>query len=262
MFVLSERRILRQGEGMLSPLRFRQVHLDFHTSDAIDGIGSQFDKQAYQATLQRAAVDSISTFATCHHGWSYYNTKVGKRHPGLSFDLLREQFDACKEIGINVPIYLTAGVHNLAAEEHPEWREVDAEGRYAGWAKSNLDAGFKTMSFHSPYLDYLCDQVREVMELFPDADGIFLDIINQVEDCSVWGIRHMKSKGLDPLKVEDRRQSRLDGLMKYYQRVTDTVRTIDPNMSIFHNSGHITPGYREILKFFSHLELELSLIHI
>ncbi|HBR92733.1 MAG TPA: beta-galactosidase [Opitutae bacterium] len=44
--------------------------------------------------------------------------------------------------------------------------------------------------------------------------------------------------------------------MKYYERVTDTVRSIDPNMPIFHNSGHVTPGYRDILKFFSHLELE------
>lgn len=241
---------------MSSPLRFRQIHLDFHTSGAIDQIGSQFDKSAFQAVLRQAAVNSVTTFATCHHGWSYYDTKIGKRHPGLNFDLLRAQFDACKEIDINVPIYLTAGVHNLAADEHPEWREVDPDGRYAGWATSNLQAGFQTMSFHSPYLDYLCDQVREVMELFPNADGIFLDIINQAEDCSIWGLRHMQAKGLDPLKREDRRQSRMDGLMKYYQRVTETVRSINPEMPIFHNSGHVNPGYRDILEFFSHLELE------
>ncbi|MDQ8192876.1 beta-galactosidase trimerization domain-containing protein [Coraliomargarita sp. SDUM461004] len=241
---------------MTTSLRFRQIHLDFHTSGAIAGIGTQFDKAAYQATLQRAAVNSVSTFATCHHGWSYYDTKVGKRHPGLSFDLLRAQFDACKEVGINVPIYLTAGVHNLAADEHPEWREISPEGKYSGWTDSNLKPGFKMLSFHSPYLDYLCEQVKEVMHLFPNADGIFLDIISQNEDCSVWALQHMQAKGLDPLKPEDRRQSRLDGLMKYYQRVTETVRSIDPNMPIFHNSGHVTPGYRDILQFFSHLELE------
>lgn len=241
---------------MQTPLRFRQIHLDFHSSGAIAGIGSRFDKAAYQATLKRAAVNSVSTFATCHHGWSYYNTKVGKRHPGLDFDLLRAQFDACKEIDINVPIYLTAGVHNMAAEEHPEWREIAPDGSYSGWTKSPLQAGFKMLSFHSPYLDYLCEQVREVMELFPHADGIFLDIISQNEDCSVWALEHMQAKGLDPLNPEDRRQSRLDGLMKYYQRVTETVRSIDPKMPIFHNSGHVTPGYRDILKFFSHLELE------
>jgi len=112
------------------------------------------------------------------------------------------------------------------------------------------------LSFHSPYLDYLCEQVREVVRLFPDADGIFLDIINQNEDCSEWAMRYMKEKGLDPLKKEDRLQSRFDSLMKYYNRVTDTVRSESPDMPIFHNSGHITPGFRDILPFFSHLELE------
>ncbi|MGE9290597.1 MAG: hypothetical protein ACQKBT_06390 [Puniceicoccales bacterium] len=237
-------------------LRFRQIHLDFHTSGAIESIGETFNKNRYQETLKKAAVNSVTAFATCHHGWSYYNTKVGQRHPGLEFDLLRAQFDACKEIDINVPIYLTAGIHNLAADEHPEWRQIDPEGRQVGGAKSNISPGFKSLSFHSPYLDYLCEQVSEVVRLFPNADGIFLDIINQVEDCSVWALEHMKEHGLDPLKQEDRLQSRMDALMKYYQRVTAAVRDIDPNMPVFHNSGHVTPGYREILPYFSHLELE------
>ncbi|MDP0495041.1 MAG: beta-galactosidase trimerization domain-containing protein [Verrucomicrobiota bacterium JB024] len=241
---------------MSTPLRFRQIHLDFHTSGAIDQIGSRFDKKAYQEMLQQAAVNSITTFATCHHGWSYYDTKIGQRHPGLKYDLLRAQFDACKEIDINVPIYLTAGVHNVMAEEHPEWRMVTPEGSYAGWTGSPLKPGFKCMSFHSPYLDYLCEQVREVVKLFPEADGIFLDIISQYEDCSQWALAHMKEKGLDPTKPEDRLQSKVDALFKYYQRVTEAVRSIDPQMRIFHNSGHITPGYRKIFPYFSHLELE------
>ncbi len=241
---------------MKNPLRFRQIHLDFHTSEAIPGVGSRFEKSAYQETLLRAKVDSVTTFATCHHGWSYYDTKVGKRHPGLDFDLLRAQFDACREVGINVPIYLTAGVHNLAATEHPEWREVDPEGRYAGWVTNNLTPGFRTMSFHSPYLDYLCEQVREVVTLFPEANGIFLDIISQNEDCSEWAMRHMKSRGLDPLSREDRLQSRMDALTKYHEQVTAAVRFRDPEMPIFHNRGHVTPGFHDLLPFFSHLELE------
>ncbi|MGZ0655706.1 alpha-amylase family protein [Coraliomargarita sp. W4R72] len=241
---------------MKTSLRFRQIHLDFHTSEAIAPIGSRFDKKAYQDTLKRAEVDSVTTFATCHHGWAYYDTKVGKRHPGLSFDLLRAQYEACKEIGINVPIYLTAGVNNVAADEHPEWRTIDANGSFSGWTDSNIKAGFKMMSFHSPYLNYLCDQIEEVVQLFPEADGIFLDIISQAEDCSQHALTHMKAKGLDPLKPEDRMQSRVDALQKYYQQTTRSAQKSDPNMRIFHNSGHVTPGYRDILKYFSHLELE------
>lgn len=241
---------------MKPSLRFRQIHLDFHTSEAIDGVGSRFNKKKYQETLKRAEVNSVTTFALCHHGWSYYDTKVGKRHPHLNFDLLRAQFEACKEMDINVPIYLTAGVHNLAADENPGWREVDAEGRYGGWVTSNLQAGFKTLSFHSPYLDHLAEQTREVVALFPEADGIFFDIINQSEDCSIWALRHMQEKGLNPEVQADRIQSRVDALMKYYTQITDAVRGVKSDMPIFHNSGHVTPGFRDILPFFSHLELE------
>lgn len=241
---------------MSSPLRFRQVHLDFHTSPVIPGIGERFDKAKFVETLKRAEVNSVTTFATCHHGWSYYDTKVGKRHPHLSFDLLRAQFDACKEAGILVPIYLTAGVHNLAADENPGWREIGPDGRFTGWSRSNIDAGFKMLSFHSPYLDYLCEQIREVVTLFPDCDGIFLDIISQNDDCSMWALQHMQEHGLDPLKPEDRMQSRLDALVKYYERSTAAARTHRADMRVFHNSGHITPGFRDVLPYFSHLELE------
>ena len=37
-------------------MRFRQVHLDFHTSPDIEGIGEKFDKRHWQKTLQEARV--------------------------------------------------------------------------------------------------------------------------------------------------------------------------------------------------------------
>src|SRR5690606_17620375 len=114
----------------------------------IPGIGTAFDKKSYQQTLLDARVNSVTTFATCHHGWSYYESTVGPMHPKLSFDLLRAQYDACKEIEINVPIYLTAGVNNMAADAHPEWRQIGPDGQLTGWAKSNIEAGFFYMCFN------------------------------------------------------------------------------------------------------------------
>ena len=161
-------------------LRFRQVHLDFHTSPAIPGIGADFDKKKWQETLKRAHVNSITLFAKCHHGWSYHPTQVGQVHPHLDFDLLRRQYEACREIDVNTPIYISAGVDNVAAHEHPEWREINHEGRYSGWTADVLRAGFQSMCFHSPYMDYLCAQIEETVGLFPECNGIFLDIISQI----------------------------------------------------------------------------------
>jgi len=237
-------------------LRFRQVHLDFHTSPHFPGIGQKFDKRSWQETLKAAAVDSITLFSKCCHGWTYHPTKVGKMHPHLDFDLLRAQYEATKEIGINCPIYFSAGADNLAAAEHPEWREVDKEGRYAGWAKGVLEAGFHLLDFHSPYLDYLCDQIREVVELFPDCDGIFLDAIVQNQSCGKWSLEFMQSHGLSPEREADRKESSRLALEKYYQRTTEAAKSLRADMPVIHNAGHIPRGRHDIYRFFTHLELE------
>jgi hypothetical protein len=237
-------------------LRFRQIHLDFHTSPAIPDIGQAFDKALYQKTLKDACVDSITTFATCHHGWCYFDTKVGLKHPELKFDLLRAQFDACKEVDINVPIYITAGVNNAIAEKHPEWRLITPDGNLGGWCRSPLDAGFKTLCFNTPYLDHLCNLIKEVTATFPDCDGIFTDIISQNQCCCQWCLDDMKAEGYDPQNEEDRKRFSKRTLLKYYKASTAAAKHMDPDMPIFHNSGHIQRGETDILTYFSHLELE------
>ncbi len=237
-------------------LRFRQVHLDFHTSEHIDGLGERFDKEEWQRALREARVNSITLFSKCHHGWSYHPTAVGRMHPHLGFDLLRAQYDACKEMDIQVPIYLSAGLDNVASHEHPEWRQVTAEGAYQGWAVGVLQPGFHTMDFFSPYLDYLCEQIAEVVRLFPECDGIFLDIVNQTAVCSRWGMDFMRKEGLDPESAADRDRAARAALERYFERATAAARTARPDMPVFHNAGGIRRGRREILKYFSHLELE------
>ena len=91
-------------------LRFRQVHLDFHTHGSIPGIGQKFAKEQFQQALQLGRIDSITLFSKCHHGYSYHPTQVGTPHPHLKFDLLAAQIEACREIGVRCPIYLSAGV--------------------------------------------------------------------------------------------------------------------------------------------------------
>jgi len=237
-------------------LRFRQIHLDFHTSPAIPGIGEDFDKAHWQETLQQAHVDSITCFSKCHHGWSYHPTEVGQAHPDLKLDLLRAQMDACKELDINVPVYVSAGVDNVASHEHPEWREITQNGSYSGWTGAITKPGFHKMCFNTPYLDYLCEQIREAVRLFPECDGIFLDIISQNQCCCKWCLAIMEENGLDALKEEDRIACSKIALESYYRETTAASRCDDSNMPVFHNSGHIACGKRDILKYFSHLELE------
>ena len=52
-------------------LPYRQIHLDFHTSPYIDGVGDRFDRAEFIKILKKAHVSSVNLFAKCHHGMYY-----------------------------------------------------------------------------------------------------------------------------------------------------------------------------------------------
>ena len=236
-------------------MRFRQVHLDFHTHGDIPGVGAAFDAAQFRDTLLEARVNSITLFSKCHHGWSYHDTQVGRSHPHLACNLLDLQLKACREAGILAPIYLSAGFDDLMAHEHPDWRVTDRSG--VSGIGGPFHEGFKAfMRWNSGYLDYLCAQIEEVVTRWPDADGIFLDIIGAWKDFSSDSLDAMLKADLDPRNAEDVREFAYQNLLTYYRRTTAAARSIRPNMRIFHNSGHISVGSRELLGFNSHLELE------
>ncbi len=233
-------------------LRFRQVHLDFHTSPHIPGIGEKFNAGEWRRRLTAAGVNSVTCFSVCHHGYSYHPTEVGEMHPHLKFDLLRAQIDACHASDINVPVYITAGFNDRISYLHPEWNEVSPEGV----GRKPFQGGFHKLCFNTPYLDLLCDEIREAVRRYPDCDGIFLDIIYQGECCCGRCVRGMLDAGLNPEDSADRRKFAAGVLENYYRRTYAAVRDLSTDMPVFHNSGNVAVGKTGILRYFSHLELE------
>ena len=60
------------------------------------------------------------------------------------------------------------------------------------------------MCFNSEYLDYACDQIRELATAFPNADGFWFDIIHMNECCCANCIHSMDDSGLDWQNPEHR----------------------------------------------------------
>src|SRR5580692_8845169 len=115
---------------MTRPLR--QIHLDFHTSPFIPDVASEFDPKEFARTFRRAHVDSVTIFAKCHHGMSYYPTKVGTMHPALKGrDLLGEMIEALHREGIRCPIYTTVAWEEVVAHRFPAWRQLRRDGTFA-----------------------------------------------------------------------------------------------------------------------------------
>jgi hypothetical protein len=240
----------------MASLPLRQVHLDFHTSEQIPDVGAKFDADAFVESLKQASVNSINLFAKCHHGWSYYDTKIGERHPHLSFDLLARQIEACKREGIATVIYYSIGWDERAAFLHADWREIRPDGDFRCWGGRNLQPAWKSMCLNSPYLDYCCEQIRELTTTFPDADGFWLDIIFMNECCCANCLSSMRSKGLDWENPEHRRKEAYARRERYFEAANATARIRRQDLPVFHNSGHLPQGDRKVLRSYSHLEIE------
>ena len=241
---------------MKHELPFRQIHLDFHTSEAIEGIGADFDPEVFADTLQRAHVNSINLFARGHHGWVFYDTQQfpERRHPHLQRDLLREQIDACHARGIRTPVYVTVQWDHYTALRHPEWRVVNPDGRLEGTPP--YEAGFyRRLCLNTPYVDWLKSFCGEVIETLP-ADGLWLDIVD-AQDCSCWYCRQgMLAQGLEPSDPAQRMQYGTLVLHAFQRDMTAFIHGKDPDLLVFYNAGHVGPRHREMVDWFTHLELE------
>lgn len=236
----------------MKPLRYRQIHLDFHTSECIPGIGKQFDKKQFQEALKAGHVDSITIFSKCHHGWAYHPSTANEMHPGLDFDLLGAQLEACREIDVNAPVYISAGFDTKYANRHPDHLVKLAPDAGVDFLNK---AGYHRLCYNTPYLDSLVAQIEEVMERY-NPTGIFLDISAPQKCYCQYCLESMRKKGMDPHNPED---VKLHGEMvyaEYCRRTGEAVRKYNSETTIFHNGGNITRGRRDFAGFNTHLELE------
>lgn len=245
------------------PLRYRQIHLDYHTSEHIGGVGSAFDANDFVATLKAANVDSITLFAKCHHGWSYYPTEVGKPHPHLARpDLLGDMMAALKPADIEAPVYISVQWDELTAREHPEWRVMSATNRYQHALPAdrssgkNLSPGWHTICLnHAPYRSYVLDQAREVMKRYNPV-GLFFDIVLTPDCVCPACIARMQASGLDPENPADRLANDEAVNEQFRSETTGALLKEFPGVRIFYNCGHIHKQGPQRFDDYTHLELE------
>ncbi|MFJ7933300.1 alpha-amylase family protein [Sporosarcina sp. NPDC096371] len=245
----------------MSELKYRQVHLDFHTSEYIPNVGSDFDAEEFVETLKVASVDSITCFARCHHGWLYYPSKNRPDliHPNIyNKNLLLEQIDVCHKNDIKVPIYTTVQWDAYVMEHHPEWLSIDENGEYINSQGVPAPHFYYTICLNSGYRQYLKEHLQDIIDVVGSEriDGFFLDILFKV-DCHCENcFEQMHLKGLNTAIKKDRVAYSLIMLDEFRAEISAFINERVPSAGVFYNSSHIGPTAKKSLESFSHLELE------
>lgn len=249
------------GERLQLP--FRHIHQDFHTSPAITEVAEDFRAEEYARTLKDAAVNSITVFAKCHHGMSYYPTKVGVQHPNLKVDLLGEMVEACHKQGILVVSYISTMYDQRMWRLHGDWRVIDENGGEVGLFEnaSPVKPELGRVCINSPMLDYLAAQAEEVMKNY-DVDGMFYDNMSYPQTsgcCCAHCMMDREKLGMDSTSADDRVRHSQIVMDRAMTRLGPIVRDKKPGLRLFFNGplgyGRV-PFIRESLKHYTHIEIE------
>jgi hypothetical protein len=250
------------GPPEVGELPFRHIHLDFHTSPAITGVGADFRAGEFAAILKEAAVNSITVFAKCHHGMSYYPTQVGVRHPNLKIDLLGEMIEACHRNGIRTPVYISTMLDQYQWTHHADWRVVGADGSEEGLRGNTtpLNPDLGKLCVNTPYADYLAAQAEEVLKNY-EVDGLFYD--NFWYNSACYGPSCMLERerlGLDSADKKDCKRHVQMVKARVMERLAGLVRAERPKARVYINSvlglRQDVPWTRSILKNYTHIEIE------
>lgn len=217
----------------------RQIHMDFHTPDDAPGFLSDFSPDDIARTLEQAGVQGAKIFARCSCGNSYYFTQVGKRHPQLRRDFLKETATALRSRGI-VCIAHCAILQNWSAyTTHPDWRIVKEDGSHVHEAMCPNSQYIQEIVL--PQLVELCD--------YP-LDGFFLDIVDYPADITGCFCEHCRRAFCDATGREwtpelARNELEVNATFRYQSlnRMLESCKAVRdqhaPHMIILANHAHM-----------------------
>jgi len=236
-----------QQRSLSEPLPTRQIHLDFHTSGFISGVGEKFSKAQFQEALRVGHVNHINIFSKDHSGYSFYPTKVGTMHPNLKFNLLKEQMEACHEIGVNTSFYFTVGWSALDAEQHPEWCIHDQKGNMKainydfnakpGDPKPYVSWKLLCAASSGPYHQFILKNIEEICQNF-NFDGFWLDIYHISDVCYCEScMKRMRTEGIDINDHAAVSKSFALALKDHMLQVRELVAKYKPEATVYFNSA-------------------------
>jgi hypothetical protein len=234
-----------------------KVHLDFHNTAHVGGVGTGFDAADFTAALQRARLDAIVVFAKDMHGWCYYPARRADAvHPGLERDLLGEQVAACRAAGVRVHAYYCVTWDHRMAEQHPDWLVVRRD-RTTYLPRFDQTPGWTALCLRNPaFVQTSLDDAEDVLIRYP-IDGIWFDMPFPIDGecfCHLC-LSALRDQGLDPLDVGVQRADKQALWVDWQRRCAELVQRVRPGCEIDQNNN-TRLGLQERVGYLSNVDIE------
>lgn len=235
---------------------WRKVHLDFHNSQHVESIGTQFNAREFGETLERARVNSIVVFAKDMHGYFYYPSKYGPVHPGLKFDLLGAQVEELRRRNIQVSAYYCTTWDHYLAERHPEWLVLKRD-RSNYLPKFNETPGWTALCLaHEGFVELMLEHTREFAGRYA-LDGAWFDMPVPIAGecfCSEC-LRQIRAAGKDPFDTAVQREHKHTIHLQFIERMTRLVQRTRPGCAVDYN-GQCVYGLEQRAPFQDNIDIE------
>ena len=225
---------------------FRRQLTDMHIHDEDEAFLSEFNADAYYENLVKAKIQSPMIYLQSHTGLCNYATETARTHKHFLHgeNELKRLLKKCKDGGMKVVGYYSLIFNNWAAENHPAWEQVYANGdtwrdrgqRYGLCCPNNLE-----------YRDFLKVQIDELVREFKDSnlDGLFYDMPywEVTCHCDACKKRFKEETGMDLPEKEDFKDStwlryvkaRQDWMVEFVQFVREYTNKVYPSVTVEFN---------------------------
>lgn len=212
------------------------LFFDFHTMPANPDVGRGFDIEAITDKFAGAGVEYVVFPSRCNLGTAYYDTKIGIRHPALTYDLLPKFVESCHRKGIKFTAYMNAGLSHEEGLRNRGWLVLPENGET--YAKEHLSSFFRQMCYNTGYGDHLVAMVKETIE-HCGVDGMFLDCFHTQPCFGFECVTAMKKEGIDITDQVQVQAFNHRKMLAMAKRISDAAKSVKPDVMLYFNGiGH------------------------
>lgn len=151
----------------------RKILVDYHTPEFIKNATKDFDAKEWIKLFKQSGANAGVFFSKCHHGNSYYNTKIGHKHDKLDGDMLADLVREARKEDMKIFVYYSVCWDKRAASSSPDYVQRKSNGEAISYRIWDY------LCLNSPYTDEIVIPQLEEIATNYDIDGLFLDIVYQ-----------------------------------------------------------------------------------